>query len=176
MYSREWAVSLAYPSGRRGIISSFKWFLPAVATCRGGGRSAPCGLDGETEDECEDRKGRGYERSLTTLKNDVPDQILNESVFHLLLNFWTNSTTLSRLTIRARDIRRGQGQDLRHSGTRHLQCKTIDVNSINTATALNSNFSEALYPILYYFLYRKPDGSSHISYHEILSSEFNLPN
>ncbi len=39
------AKSLAYPSGRRGVISSFKWVLPAFATCRGrGGGSAPARL------------------------------------------------------------------------------------------------------------------------------------
>ncbi len=33
--------------GRRGVISLFKLFLPAFATCRGGGRgSAPCGIAG----------------------------------------------------------------------------------------------------------------------------------
>ncbi len=32
-----WATSLANPSGEEGVISSFKWFLPAVATCRGRG-------------------------------------------------------------------------------------------------------------------------------------------
>jgi len=31
------------PVGRRGVISSFKWFLPALATCRGRGWSAPWG-------------------------------------------------------------------------------------------------------------------------------------
>ncbi len=29
--------SFAYPSGRRRVISSFKWFLPYLPSCRGGG-------------------------------------------------------------------------------------------------------------------------------------------
>ncbi len=147
-----WPYRSPIPVGRRGVISSFNWFLPAVATYRGGG-SAPCGLDGETEEDCEDRKGRGYERrSLTSLKKHVPDEKPNGSVFHLLLNFRTNSTTLSRLTIQARDIRRGQGLGHRHSGTRHLQCKRLKWKrtiKLIQQTGLNSNFSEALSPILY---------------------------
>ncbi len=38
-----WQYLSPIPVGRRGVISSFKWFLPAVLTCRGKGEgSAPC--------------------------------------------------------------------------------------------------------------------------------------
>ncbi len=33
-----WQYLSPIPVGRRGVISSFKWFLPAVATCRGSGK------------------------------------------------------------------------------------------------------------------------------------------
>ncbi len=40
-----WQHRSAIPVGRRGVISLFKWFLPAVATCSGrGGGSTPCGF------------------------------------------------------------------------------------------------------------------------------------
>ncbi len=32
-----WQYLSLIPVGRKGVISSFKWFLPVVATCRGGG-------------------------------------------------------------------------------------------------------------------------------------------
>ncbi len=40
-----WLHRSPIPVGRRGVISSFKWFLPAFATRRGWERgSAPCGI------------------------------------------------------------------------------------------------------------------------------------
>ncbi len=38
-----WQYRSPIPVGKRGVISSLKWFLPAVAMCKGGGGSAPCG-------------------------------------------------------------------------------------------------------------------------------------
>jgi hypothetical protein len=34
-------ISLAYPSGEEGVISSFKWLLPAFATRKGSGGRHP---------------------------------------------------------------------------------------------------------------------------------------
>ncbi len=44
-FSLAWLNLSPIPVGRRGVISSFKWFLPVFATHRGGGgESAPCAL------------------------------------------------------------------------------------------------------------------------------------
>jgi hypothetical protein len=40
-----WQYRSSIPVRRRGVISSFKLFLPAIATCREWGGSAPCGQD-----------------------------------------------------------------------------------------------------------------------------------
>ncbi len=46
------AVSLAYPSGEeRGVISSFKLFLPVFATLSARGDSAPCDMHPEPDNE-----------------------------------------------------------------------------------------------------------------------------
>jgi hypothetical protein len=71
------------PVGRRGVIFSFKLFLPAVDTCGGGGGSAPCGENpsvfvGKVEAEC---RVEAYPNTInywTKLGIHEPEMLLNK--------------------------------------------------------------------------------------------------